>query len=101
MIGGIMMKPALIRLVKRSNRGDITDDHTDWLTATVSNPSIAAKNWYRVNSNNSLSYIIQFSGLLENYKKYNIVEFSNHHTFRIFTIDQDRSVMPKLRLEVG
>ena len=101
MIGGVKVKPALIRLVKRSTRGDITADHTDWLAATVSNPSISAKNWYRINSNNSLSYIIQFSGLLENYKKYNIVEFSNHQTFRIFNMDQDRSVMPKLRLEVG
>lgn len=101
MIGGVKVKPALIRLVKRNNRGDITDEYSDWLQATISNPSIAAKNWYRVNSNNSLAYIIQFSGLLENYKKYNIVEFSNHHTFRIFSIDQDRSVMSKLRLEVG
>lgn len=101
MIGGVKVKPARIRLVKRANRGDITDDHTDWLAATVSNPSISAKNWYRINSNNSLTYIIQFSGLLENYKKYNIVEFSNHQTFRIFSMDQGRSVMPKLRLEVG
>lgn len=101
MIGGVNVKPALIRLVKRNNRGDITDDHSDWLTATVSNPSISAKNWYRINTNNTLYFVIQFSGLLENYKTYNIVEFSNHHTFRIFNMDQEQSVMPKLRLEVG
>ena len=95
------MKPALVRLVKRNNRGDVTNEHSDWLTATISNPSISAKNWYRINTNNSLYYIVSFSGLLENYKKYNIVEFSDHHTFRIFNIDQERSVMPKLRLEVG
>lgn len=95
------MKPALIRLVKRNNRGDITDEYSDWLQATISNPSIAAKNWYRINTNNTLYFVIQFSGLLENYKKYNIVEFSNHHTFRIFNMDQEQSVMPKLRLEVG
>ena len=95
------MKPALIRLVKRNNRGDVTNEHSDWLTATISNPSISAKNWYRINTNNSLYYIVSFSGLLENYKTYNIVEFSNHHTFRIFNMDQERSVMPKLRLEVG
>lgn len=95
------MKPALIRLVKRNNRGDITDEYSDWLQATISNPSISGKNWYRINTNNTLYYIIQFSGLLENYKKYNIVEFSNHHTFRIFNMDQEKSVMPKLRLEVG
>ena len=95
------MKPALVRLVKRNNRGDVTNEHSDWLTATISNPSISAKNWYRINTNNSLYYIVSFSGLLENYKKYNIVEFSNHHTFRIFNMHQERSVMPKLRLEVG
>lgn len=95
------MKPALIRLVKRNNRGDITDEHSDWLQATISNPSISAKNWYRINTNNTLYFVIQFSGLLENYKKYNIVEFSNHHTFRIFNMDQEQSVMPTLRLEVG
>ena len=95
------MKPALVRLVKRNNRGDVTNEHSDWLTATISNPSISAKNWYRINTNKSLYYIVSFSGLLENYKKYNIVEFSNHHTFRIFNMDQERSVMPKLRLEVG
>ena len=95
------MKPALIRLAKRNNRGDITDEYSDWLQATISNPSISGKNWYRINTNNTLYYIIQFSGLLENYKKYNIVEFSNHHTFRIFNMDQERSMMPKIRLEVG
>ena len=96
------MTPVKFRLLKRLPRGDYTGKETDWLCGEISQPSIAAVNWYTQNTNDSIKYVINFHFYdQKKLEDFNVIQLTNGETYKINRLTSTGTIVPALRLEVG
>ena len=74
------------------------DNTTKKVIAKKYTPKVIAKNWYQINTNSALKWIVTFNGNLETFENFDSCIIGNKK-FSILNMSEDG--INKIRMEVG